>query len=175
MHTLRLSLAGTVILGLLVGVVGSVGVLGQSEDATAQTVHVTGTQIPDSFTSGDTQQVGDVVQVRDGSAVHTLEMSDPRVSGTVTVVFNLDEYLPDEAGFQWGTSRLENGGGAWVGEWSGVFWTPPGAGDSVWDFSTWAVGEGEYEGLTFYYRISGIGPDRDVEGFIFPGDPPPLP
>jgi len=149
-RTLRLSLVGMVTLALLGGV-GSVGVLGQNEDATVQMLHVTGTETFVSFTPGDTQMVGDVEQMRGASAVHTVEMSDPRLSGTLTVSVDLDEYPPGDFGVQWGTYRLENEAGAWAGQWSGVFWTPPdggGGGHSAWDLSAWAVGEGDYEGLT---------------------------
>ena len=61
-----------------------------------------------------------------------------------------------------------------MGDWTGVFWTPPDAvgGHSTWDVSGWMVGEEDYEGLTYYYRVSGPWQGRSVEGVIYSGGPP---
>ena len=47
------------------------------------------------------------------------QSSDPRLSGTVDIVINTDGRQSDGSASMWGTSRLRNQGGTWVGRWTG--------------------------------------------------------
>ena len=75
------------------------------------------------------------------------ESSDPRLSGTVDIVINVDERQGDRSASMWGTSRLRNQGGTWVGRWTGGI-----AGRAAWRrraqpaYGT-AKGTGDYAGL----------------------------
>jgi hypothetical protein len=71
-------------------------------------------------------------------------------------------------GPEWGTSRLENAGGAWEGTCTAAAWSDFNA-SAV---SCWLVGSGAYEGYTYYAAISTSGFSAEVEGIIFPGSPP---
>jgi hypothetical protein len=95
---------------------------------------------------------------------------DPRVSGTHTASANMDVWgtLDNGAGVQWAGVRLENEGGAWEGQVSGVA-SLPGRGD-IMEF--WYRGTGGYEGLSYFALVTGSEPWK-IQGQIFPGDPPP--
>ena len=96
-----------------------------------------------------------------------IEVDDPRVSGTQTYT----QYAADYGGFgpSWGTFRIEDGAGAWVGEVSGIH--VPSSGH----FSGWLTGEGAYEGLVLYYRGDhGQGFNVTFSGVIYPAAAPPL-
>ncbi len=90
MRTLRLLLSGTLAMALLGGLGGAV--VAQDEDAAVGLVHVTGTQVEGDLVPGEWAQVGAVGQMRGASTANRSEMSDPRVSGAVTVEVNFDEY-----------------------------------------------------------------------------------
>ena len=72
-----------------------------------------------------------------------------------------------------GTTRIANEGGASEGESSAVLVDGLGVG------ADWYVGTGDYEGLTAFVRYVTPIPDTDAscqfEGWIFPGELPPLP
>ena len=137
-------------------------VLAQAE--TADAVWVTGTSTSGVLVEAGTQtQVGDVVQTRGEVFTDTMEMSDPRVSGTGTGTWNQDGY-PGDIGISWGTYRLENEGGAWSGTFTSADGTPTVS-------SGFLVGEGGYAGLTFYWHQD-MGDEISVVGIVFPGDPP---
>jgi hypothetical protein len=67
---------------------------------------------------------------------------------------------------QWGSSRLENDGGAWAGEGSGVYSSD--RGDTI---AFWYTGTGGYAGLSYFELWTGRDP-WEIQGQIFPGDPP---
>ena len=141
--------------------------LGQSPEPTTA-VHVTGTE---TLHSDITVPPGDVVdgvmQIRGIHATTDEVASDPRVSGTGTIVGNVDVY--GMHGPQWGTFRIENEGGAWEGTWRGVIY-----GGTVDTGTAWLVGSGDYDGLTYYYIFGGNNSDLvlETEGLIFPGEAP---
>lgn len=119
------------------------------------------------------KRVGDVTQVRDGIAVLTLAMNDPRVTGMATWDFDIDVYGtvgPEGLGPEWGPFRLENADGAWEGSCSGGAWHE---GDGV-VMSCWLVGGDAYEGSTFYLSLEKAlaATAATVEGIIYPGPPP---
>jgi hypothetical protein len=148
---------------LLAGLAGTA--LAQDEPEPAGAVWVTGTGTPGVLVEAGTQtQVGDVLQTRGEVFTDTMAMSDPRVSGTGTGTWNQDGY-PGDIGISWGTYRLENEGGAWSGTFTSADGTPTAVS------SGFLVGEGGYEGLTFYWHQD-MGDEVTVVGIIFPGDPP---
>jgi hypothetical protein len=158
----RLCAAGAAIVVCLA--VGAVPALAQDETETAGGFWVTGTTISSVMVEAGTRtQVGDVTQTRGETFTDTMAMSDPRVSGTGTGTWNQDGY-PGDIGISWGTYRLENEGGAWSGTFTAADGTPTVS-------SGFLVGEGGYEGLTFYWHQD-MGDQVSVVGIIFPGDPP---
>jgi hypothetical protein len=112
--------------------------------------------------------------VRNGTVACTDKTDDPRVSGAHTAAATVGFDLwgdPDAGRFslvQWGTVRLENAGGAWEGQLSGVA-SLPGRGDTI---VIRYRGTGGYAGLSYFELLTGSDPYR-IEGQVFAGDPPP--
>jgi len=78
------------------------------------------------------------------------EASDPRVTGDVTLVAQIDDQ-PDQSARIGGTESLANTGGAWIGTWDGTY-------DVGWTTHRWTgtvKGSGDYAGLE--YRFTTIG------------------
>jgi hypothetical protein len=105
-----------------------------------------------------------------------IEMSDPRLSGTLSQVFTVVKHPvagDDTIRVFTGEYRIENEGGSWEGTNLGM---ERGAGpwDTVTDTGV-LVGSGAYEGLTAYLMFdwSILSPPYEVTGAIFPGDLPP--
>ena len=171
MRTLRLSLAGTVILVLLGGL-GSV-VTAQDEPldpmgASFWTATFTDVEPPAvAFTPGPGYD--EAIGV---ASEGLLEASDPRISGRWRQVMDMRRYESREPDGMpvtvWtATARLDNDDGAWVGTFTG-FWD----GDVGREWNV-LRGEGAYEGLTAVFRW--LPEEYEQEGVIFPGDLPPLP
>lgn len=137
-----------------------------------QAVHVTGTETVLAVTEAGTRTTANgVEQMRGLVAATTDTMSDPRVSGSGTIGGDYDRWLQTGAATQWGTYRLENDGGSWVGTWAGIAY--PGAGMApIEDATAWLVGEGGYAGLTYYLHFHGSGGTYEIDGMVFPGTPP---
>jgi hypothetical protein len=103
----------------------------------------------------------------------TVTTGDSRVSGSRSSTWNIDFWgdlsVPRGALVQWGTARLQNDGGAWEGRATGV-----GSsfirGDII---VNWYTGTGDYAGLAYFELWRGSNPYQ-IDGLIFPGDPPPL-
>jgi len=68
---------------------------------------------------GTTKTVGDVVQSRHTVWIYRNRSSDARLNGRLEVVLNIDQRQSDTSARLWGTSRLTNKGGTWVGRWTG--------------------------------------------------------
>ncbi len=106
----------------------------------------------------------------------TVTTDDPRVSGTETsAAWKLTAWgkvawgtLVDGAGIQSGPLRIENAGGAWIGNGSGTYSSD--RGDIV---VSWYKGTGGYAGLGYFELRTGKG-TYSIRGLIFPGDPPNL-
>ncbi len=137
------------------------------------TVFVTGTQRCLASAGKVTTDASGETHLRDGTLWCMNEVNDPRVSGKFTGTFAFDGWGAgaNQAFVQWGTVRLENDGGAWVGHYSGAF--TPDTGDLV---TFWLEGTGGYAGLSYFewavMPIS-LGPvGFPVVGLIFPGSPP---
>jgi hypothetical protein len=121
---------------------------------------------------GTTRQDGDLTIV-EGVVLEaiSISLSDARVTGTGTMHLNtVGSTTEDGVGFQWGTLRIENAGGAWEGSFTAAYWDGL---QSESDGATWLVGSGAYEGLTFHLRFRGhaVSP-ADLEGVILPAPPP---
>jgi hypothetical protein len=121
-----------------------------------------------------------VTRNRGGAWSQTVEMSDPRLNGSVYETFESDTYtLPEGDGgpsvFAH-TRRIENGEGAWeIRDYGGSVYDeelPEGAVAGVY------VGEGAYQGLiavVIETPFEGDGCGADVKGVIFDGAPVPEP
>ena len=171
MRTLRLSLAGTVIL-MLLGGLGGVAMAQMDADADAVYVTVVSEE-PLAVDFGSISETATLYSSRDGETVITQEWSDPRVIGTWTHAFNVDVDPDTGQGIFWGTTRIENDGGAWEGPYSGIEYEPP-EGD-FFTVNGWLTGDGDYAGYTFFVQSDAFqygGPTRLLHGVIFKGQPP---
>jgi hypothetical protein len=182
MRTLRLSLVGTVILALLGGLSGAV--VAQSEEASEPTLNpdMLATAIFDGTASCQVVGFGTQTETdlwgsvrRDFVSECTETMSDPRVSGTSTTTWDAD--CSFFGCVTWGTFELVGPDGSWVGTFTHTL--GHGEGDLLvgdLQFGT-AIGEGTgaYEGWAYVAHSTSSDPymKRTVEGFVFPGDPPP--
>jgi hypothetical protein len=141
-------------------------------DADADAVYTTYvTTEPASFDVGSVTRTETLYSARDGVAVHMTEWSDPRVSGTWTVAFNVDQDAATRHGIQWGTARIENDGGTWEGPFTGMEYEP------YLMNAGWMTGDGDYAGYTFYWEgdAEQLGDVRTLHGVIYKGEPPPMP
>jgi hypothetical protein len=85
------------------------------------------------------------------STPFTVDASDPRLAGDLTLVYAVDEDPADSSARLRGTESLVNAGGAWVGTWEGTW-------DAGWTTHRWTgtvMGSGDYAGLE--YRFTTIG------------------
>jgi hypothetical protein len=104
-----------------------------------------------------------------------ITMSDPRLSGVLSVITNYDTHQLAEK--EWmtvfsGTTRIANDAGSWEGIGSGVS-----RGSYPRDAVTETVvlaGSGAYEGLTAYLAFDYDDGPVAVRGLIFPGEMPPV-
>ena len=169
MRTFRLSLTGTVILALLGGL-GSAVVAQMDADPEAVYFTATGevTGVVDGMLS-----VGDGLwSWRDGAVTIEVEASDPRASGTLSSVDNVDHDLETGHGIGWGTLRVENAGGTWVGPYTGMDYRLPEGGFTA--ASGLLVGDGDYAGYTMSLSLDVLqnSPVGKFHGVIFKGQPP---
>jgi len=134
---------------------------------------VTGTESCPGLNPDWTRDPNGTWHVRDQTVECIDSTDDPRVSGTQTASWGMDVWgALDQgigAGVQWGTVRLENAGGAWEGQLSGVA-SLPGRGDII---VIWYRGTGGYAGLAYFELVTGSPPTWKIQGQVFPGDPPP--
>lgn len=124
---------------------------------------VAGTWEPVTSEQGSASTVQDPARYRDGLKVQIHRMNDPRVSGTVAASWNDERWETQDQGavdVQWGTIRLDNAGGAWIGTYTGIHDGP--AGDVM---AAWYRGTGNYSGFGYFELVRG---DSSVQGQIFP-------
>jgi len=188
MRALRLSLVGTVILTLFAGL--GVGVAAQDEDETPTSTYVTGNYIDSFGTAPEFSELDGVERMRMTSE-RVVEWSDPRLPSKMATKLDLDSRLgvhpdgPVSSGVRAYTYRLEGPTGAWTGtgrgfSTGGFEFYPT---EESWLFSTELVeltGEGDYEGLSAILVLNTSWGDfvtatYTFEGYIFEGEPPPLP
>jgi hypothetical protein len=119
--------------------------------------------------------VDGVTQYRGVRISVVFESDDPRFSGEGMLHGNRDvhEFAGVGLDVDRGTTRIANEDGAWEGQYSAVLV------DGLGGSAEWYVGSGDYEGLTAFVRYVTAIPDTDgsyeFEGWIFPGELPPLP
>ena len=100
-----------------------------------------------------------------------MEASDPRASGTLSGFANADVDIETGNGIEWGTLRVENAAGTWVGPYTAMGYTPPeGASNPT---SGMLVGDGDYAGYAMslwldFLQKTPVG----IHGVIFKGQPP---
>ena len=170
MRTLRLSLAGTVILALLGG-------LGAAALAQAEPGYSTGGTwmslvqercTPTSSPPRTDQPNGDS-QIRALGATCATSGDDPRFGSPMEVVLSMD-CLADGSCINWGRIEQPGADGTWSGRFAGT--EDP---DANMYLTIVMTGSGGYEGLTHIRHASGpsSGP-LDHAGVVFEGAPPPL-
>ena len=126
-----------------------------------------------------TETVGDVTQMRHALRTYRNESSDPRLSGRFDGVINVDQRQADMSARMWGTSRLSNQGGTWIGKWTGGI----AAGGDVHHLYITQKGTGGYAGLVSHssgwFVEAGEGFTSDIQivnaGWIETSDGSPAP
>ena len=134
------------------------------------TAIVSGTESCEIVEFGSLTETGVWANVRRDFVVECVaEMSDPRVSGISTSSLNTD--CSSFGCVMWGTSELVGPEGTWVGDYTMTL----GHGDDGHSLST-SIGEGTgaYDGWTYIANTTSVGMEGTIEGFVFPGDPPPM-
>jgi len=172
MRTLRLSLAGTVIVVLLGGLGGAV--LAQTETPADGTAAMfTGRLVGSCPVQAPTVEEVDGIRRERGRVYGCFrwETTDPRINGESTVIWNYDTHpATDEVpGGTVGAARerITTETGAWEGTLTQLHI------DGVPKLeSGWYVGEGEYDGLVFYATLQDDG--HSLWGYISQ-EPPPVP
>jgi hypothetical protein len=99
------------------------------------------------------------------TVVFEFDVDDARFSGLATTIINSNFHMEPYYGQQWGTFELINGGGSWVGTWTGA---------KSEDGSTYlngvAHGHGAYEGLKAHLSAVRLSPDMfdplEATGYI---------
>lgn len=163
-------------------------------DRTAVAVGSLGDRDPSSGRVGSDRELPDgTVQSRDWGMAMGIEMSDPRLSGSLEYVSNNGDTLgwPGRGGFGvgWGTWRLAGPDGTWVGDYTKASrWdAEPGASAPAdpaalaetigWTETAWLVGEGAYAGMSAWLQVDWTpgddGTATRVTALILPGSPPP--
>jgi len=104
---------------------------------------------------------------RGGEFVCTVTANDPRVAGTAHFTLKMDRWgasIAHGAQVQWGTIRIENTGGAWEGDYAGVYTSATGD-----VFDVLFKGTGTYAGLSYYrWSFETRGSRWPTQGLIFP-------
>jgi hypothetical protein len=182
MRTLRLSLIGTVILALLVGLGATA--LAQGEDLwfgdwlepTEEGVFgAAGHDLPWCMIDRSEREAelgpsGNAKVIRNLHFTCEVVFSDPRLSGTQTTHFT-ERCFTDGGCVNWGTMDIVGADGTWSGWFQGIE-DPTGR----TDLHIVLTGSGAHEGLTNIRHASG-GFERAMtqSGVIYPSDPPPMP
>ena len=171
MRTLRMSLAGTVILALL----GGGTALAQSEDtAPTEPTGVVINRADETLVEqgSSTQRSGDAFSTIEGVVMSwTWDASDPRLSGTATYTFNSHGYSgPLNALLDAIVVTVVNDGGSWAGTGQGIGSMEYGAMQMLM-----LTGEGGYEGLTAFLTEDIKNEMGTIRGVIVAGGLPPYP
>ncbi len=169
MRTLRLSLAGTVILALLGGL--SVAVVAQDQGVEPTWTTLVEEQCMLAEDDAHTSETdGKLTRVRDYALACEVMFTDPRVSGMRSTLYN-EDCLGSFPCVYWATHELAGPDGTWSGWTTGTVDADRTAiGHSV------LTGSGAYEGLTFVWSAIGTYDEPPIAyGLIYEGEPPPLP
>ncbi len=179
MRRLRVSLAGVVILTLLGGLSVAVAAQATEADPMAPAFFTFDQPVMERVMVGEYPYEEDADElpqaVRGEVAEGYIEATDPRASGRVTSVTNMNMLEVEGGGVATAATlmRLVNDGGAWSGTTLGLHMVAEDGGASS---MTVLTGEGGYEGLTLvmseYYDDNA----QTRRGFIVPSDQmPPMP
>ena len=177
MRTLRVSLAGVVILTLLGGLSVAVAAQDTEADPMAPAFFTFDQPVMERVMDGEYAYDADELPqaIRGEVAEGYIEATDPRASGRVTSVANMNMLAVEGGGVAnvAAMKRLVNDGGAWSGTSLGLFMS---AEDGAVTSMTVLTGEGGYEGLTLimseYYDDNA----QTQRGVIVPSDQmPPVP
>jgi hypothetical protein len=178
MRSLRLPLAGAVILVLLGTPGGFVVAVDEGAPASDRPHLVSGTlQYIGMFEPKTTTVEAGRFLDRGYGYTHRVELDDPRLSGTMWDMWNKDSFVgpvgPDGEAMT-GTVELVNDDGSWVGTLRGYGAYPHTGLHRYWQLEL--TGTGAYEGHSALLQANGIPTDVfEVEGFVFPGTLPPYP
>ena len=172
MRTMRLSLAGTVMLVLLGGL-GATALAQDEEVADRTPAMFTGRLVGFCDVQSPTMELVDGIEEERGAAYGCFrwETTDPRINGESIVIWNYDT-LPANDEVPGGTvgmarERLTTETGAWEGTLTHLDI------DGVPKLeSGWYVGEGAYDGLVFYATLQDDG--HSLWGYVS-SEPPPVP
>lgn len=173
MSTLRLSMAGSVILALLGGMAAVA--LAQAESAAEESAE----SVPLSFTmpyanptdSGPVELLDGRIRYSDNAYRIPFETDDPRLGGELWSVHSWDTYRDSQGSVIVGRAGIDHQTGGWQGTFRG-YATPP---NERLYYQLDLTGKGDYEGLSAMLFIIDNGTSFDVEGMVFAGGLPPLP
>ena len=171
MHTLRLSLVGTVILALLGGL-GNVAVGQDDEDAPVWVKLLTrgDLRIEGSYGSYEYGE-GQAKTVRDFPLGWDSTYSDARLDGAQHLLYNEDVF-ESGIGLGWGSMEIVGTDGSWIGWWHEIDDDETDGQDNT-SFHIVLTGSGAYEGLTAILFSLGVWEQFPNEyGVIYRGDPP---
>ncbi len=175
---LKTTIAAAMVVGLMAG---SAVAAAAQDGASSEAAFVTGTVGASTVIGEPVSTIADGVEnvrglVREGP----IEMSDPRLTGSLSRVLNFSVHPVGDDGalvIQTDLWRIENDGGSWAGPgtaMSGIGEIPS---DITVDLETVVLtGEGGYDGLSAYL-VADWSPETgaDMQGAIFTGEMPPLP
>lgn len=124
---------------------------------------------PKLWGSQDAQGAVNLGQVAAGN----WETSDERLNGEDEVVLSCGIYAPSQndqvyVGQCWGTDKLTTEGGIWEGFTFGTSTWSKSNPSHVHELITVLYGTGDYEGLAFVGRLTGVDPPWDLTGTILP-------
>ena len=174
MRTLRLSLAGLLILAMLGG--SGAAAAAQEDPAALEAPHpVTGQSWEDTFTRGtpgfDAER--GVMEHYGYRYSDRVEMDDPRLSGTMWHVWNSDVISSGKVAA--GTVELVSDGGSWVG--TAREYSKAHIDHTLYHVLIELTGTGDHAGYSAlpYWRGDPEIAPWDIDGFVFPGVLPPYP
>jgi hypothetical protein len=176
MRTLRLSLAGTIILMLLGGLGGAVLAQDEATDLMAPATVTGSVRYIGGEQLGEYSSVDGVVRQSGAFYTHAWEASDPRLSGTEAYPKTWDHY-PLGFDVDATTRVLENDTGRWVGTGVGMERVFISTDATILSTATVILhGEDAYEGLTAYVLMDeGTDGAATFSAVIFPREMPPFP
>ena len=174
MKGLKPTLITTIVIGLLAG--SAVGVAAQTDEASGEATPFEGVMpYGSNSVTGIAETLPNGVVTNRGQ-VWTLSsdgLSDPRLRGTVSNMWNWDTFTTGQRyQIEVGGFRIENDDGAWQMRPVVDILFPDGT------YSVWTGifdGEGDYEGLTAIAEVAEGGNQFTLRGVVIEGEIPPAP